>query len=449
MFFKIKTAFRLPVFVACIFFSVVTFSPRQSEAICTGCLPADPPQVMIELQIKRQLAELAMRLYIASEFNAHREWMMDTLFGDHILRAMMMFTEQMSAVAVQQAMIIGTFLDAKHQLETQRLFQQLQAQAHKDYHPSEDFCWFGTNVRSMANSEAMGRHNAVALAQRALSRHLGNANVNAAQNGDIDKRGRWDQFARVYCDPKDNNWESDARGTGLVLACGAAGGADKNRRNRDIDYTRLIDEPRTIDVSLGDGGALGPQEEDVLAMANNLYGNDVLTRNYTQGKLTTKQAQHLYLTLRSVAAKRSVAENSFNAIVGLKSFGTSDISTPGNTNTPGTKIYMAAIMKELGIADAEIASMIGEQPSYYAQLEVLAKKIYQNPDFYANLYDKPANVARKKVALQAIDLMLDRAIYESQIRQEMVMSVLLSSKLRDDFRDVNKDMVGLMNATSR
>ena len=70
-------------------------------------------------------------------------------------------------------------------------------------------------------------------------------------------------------------------------------------------------------------------------------------------------------------------------------------------------------------------------------MEILAKKIYQNPDFYVNLYDTPANVARKKVALRAIELMLDRAIYESQIRQEMVMSVLLSSKLRSDFRSIN------------
>ena len=41
----------------------------------------------------------------------------------------------------------------------------------------------------------------------------------------------------------------------------------------------------------------------------------------------------------------------------------------------------------------------------------------------------PANVKRKGVALKAIELMLDRAIYESQLRQEMAMSVLLSAKL--------------------
>jgi hypothetical protein len=109
--------------------------------------------------------------------------------------------------------------------------------------------------------------------------------------------------------------------------------------------------------------------------------------------------------------------------------------------------YLGAVLTELGIPENEVAEYLGDPvygpevyPSYYAQLEILAKKIYQNPDFYANLYDKPANVARKSVALKAIDLMLDRAIYESQIRQEMAMSVLLSSRLRKQFKDAEADM---------
>ncbi|MCB1532128.1 MAG: hypothetical protein KDJ35_04575, partial [Alphaproteobacteria bacterium] len=69
-----------------------------------------------------------------------------------------------------------------------------------------------------------------------------------------------------------------------------------------------------------------------------------------------------------------------------------------------------------------------------------AKTIYQNPDFYANLYDKPANVARKGVALKAIELMLDRAIYESQLRREMATSVLLSTKLRGEVEAANEKL---------
>ena len=107
-----------------------------------------------------------------------------------------------------------------------------------------------------------------------------------------------------------------------------------------------------------------------------------------------------------------------------------------------TREFLGAIMQELGVPAAEIFPLIGEKPSYYAQLEILAKKIYQNPDFFAGLYDSPANVERKSVALKAVELMLDRAIYESQIRQEMATSVLLSSRMRPQFRKINKDLGG-------
>ncbi len=438
----------MSVFIVSFLVFSLAISPRQIYAAsCSGCTEGDAEAAVVLIELFHQLGEKLMRAHISDQFEEHRDWLVEDFFLDNLLRAMMMFTEQMSAVAVHQVAVIGTFLDAKHQLETQQLFQQLQLQAHKDYHPSEDFCWFGTNVRSLAFSEARSRYTARAMSSRALSRHLGNANASSARNRDQDKEGRWRQFTSVYCDPKDNNWDSDATGSGLVLACqradGTTGGADKDRRNRDIDYGRLVDEPRNMNFSHF-WSVLGSEEEDMIALASNLYGHNVLTRNINEENLKNKQAQHLYLTLRSVAAKRSVAENSFNAIVGLKSDG----STPDEETVPPaeTEKYLGAILKELGMSDGAVTKMMGFRPSYYLQLEVLAKRIYQNPDFYANLYDKPANVARKKVALQAIELMLDRAIYESQIRQEMVMSVLLSSKLREDFRDVNKDMVDMTKA---
>ena len=109
--------------------------------------------------------------------------------------------------------------------------------------------------------------------------------------------------------------------------------------------------------------------------------------------------------------------------------------------TADTTEFLGAILTELGVPPADINQMIGVEPSYYAQLELLAKKIYQNPDFYANLYDKPANVKRKSVALRAIELLVERAIYESQIRQEMVTSVLLSARLNTPFEEASKRLV--------
>ncbi len=70
--------------------------------------------------------------FIDDRFEQHSEWMVDTLFEAVILPNMQLMATQLTAAAMHQVMVIGAFLDAKHQLETQRLFQTMMAQAHKD-----------------------------------------------------------------------------------------------------------------------------------------------------------------------------------------------------------------------------------------------------------------------------------------------------------------------------
>ena len=69
--------------------------------------------------------------------------------------------------------------------------------------------------------------------------------------------------------------------------------------------------------------------------------------------------------------------------------------------------------------------------SYYAQMEILAKRIYQRPEFYTELYDKPANVKRKAAALQGISMMLERDIYDSYLRSEAIMSLILEARVAE------------------
>lgn len=420
--------------------------PNSASASCShGCVGPITGDHVDE-------ARPQINTHTSNQFTQHRGLLVSELFTRHVLPALMLMTEQMSAVAMQQTMIIGTFFDAKHQLETQRLFQELQAQAHKDYQPSEDFCYFGTNVRSLANTEAKGRNNAYILSRRQQARHLGQVNVGGARDADIDKANRWEQFTRFFCDPQDNNWlDSQATSSGLTFACGA--GPNRTEfTNADVDFTRTIENPRTLALDrIGflavdfKNFGINPNEQAIMALGNNLYGHDVLTRKLTESDLAQPAFQPLYLDLRSIAAKRSVAENSFNAIVGLKSAGTTRLSgsldsAQGFQANSDTGKFLGAILLELGIPEDEVDAYIGKRPSYYAQMELLTKKIYQNPDFFANLYDKPANIKRKSVALKALELMLDRAIYESQVRQEMVTSVLLSSRLREPFRETNKEL---------
>ena len=439
-----------------------SFGLVVSAALPAYAFDCNPPRQTIishhETQLRPQVTQ-----HIASEFNQHRDWLTDTFARQQVIPALQLFTEQMTAVAMQQTMIIGTFLDAKHQLETQRLFQELQVQAHKDYQPSTAFCTFGTGVRSLAFSDLSSRYNAISMGQRQLARHLGLYNMGAADNAEDDKVARWEQFRNIYCDPQDNNW-LDAANTGLVPndagvsdpVCltdepAAAGPGspfgpgydrDKNRINIDIDYTRAIENRRVLDIARHTD--IGTADEiDVQALGNNLYGSDILFRDISRDNLKDDDKPDLFLTLRSIAAKRSVAETSFNTIVGMRSLGSTD-GFFGAGASPETYRYLGRLLLELGIPEADVEEYLGtglgiqNHMSYYAQLEIMAKKIYQNPDFYANLYDKPANVQRTSAALKAIELMLDREIYESQLRQEMAMSVLLSSRIGVRFFDVNK-----------
>lgn len=456
------------VFMSFIFMGSINFSGTAiSSCGCSDgfCSTADCSAASNQLEQYHDDLEQHTEDEFDDDLEAFEDWMVENFFEGEVAPAMAMMTTQMSAVMMQQAQIIGAFLDADTQLDTQRLFQQLQAEAHKDYRPSDDFCWFGTNVRSLANSESRGRLNTVGISQTLMARQLGNANMAGAGGVENDLRMRWAKFVNTYCDIKDNNWleptnipgpaAAPASGqlTGLEFACdhdgnitggGNRGATDPWRTNIDVDYTRLIEEPRTLEVNFTAAGA-SDDKEDVLALSKNLYGHRVLSRELSRQRLQGENASKLYLALRSVEAKRSVAEHSYESIVGLKSQGTG----AGLIPVGQTRQYLAAIVKQLmptSMTDEEIYELIGEEPSYFAQLEILAKKLYQNPDFYANLYDTPANVDRKYVAMKAIELMLDRAIYESQVRREMSVSVLLSTKLRDSQRVANEGLSGSTGA---
>jgi hypothetical protein len=429
----LRAGFRLLAAMATLL--VWLFVPTKSaQAVLYRLYTCRPDVAAAVLDVELTFEEL--RLWIATDFAINQV--------QPALRAM---ANQLSAVAMHQTFIIGAMIDAKHQLETQRLFQELQTQAHKDYQPSTSFCTFGTAARSLAHSEAIGRYNALALSKRQMARHLGQQGMAGASGGGDDKEARWKHFTETYCDPQDNNWNAqNPNSSGLARVC-QAGSGNSDRVNIDIDYTRMIENRRTLDISYP-AYVNAPDEEDVIALGNNLYGSNVQFREVSPANADDPKYTHRYMSLRSVAAKRSVAENSFNAIVGMKSLGT----TTNQAGTTQTYRYLGAILRDLGIPENEVKQYLGldpnspratnppdyiPDPSYYAQLEILAKKIYQNPSFYSNLYDTPANVKRKSAALKAIELMLDRAIYESQLRQEMAMSVLLSTKLEKSYDSVN------------
>ncbi|MCB1532127.1 MAG: hypothetical protein KDJ35_04570 [Alphaproteobacteria bacterium] len=414
----------LSLAAAFVFTSVAVMFPKKSEACCS-CITTTTETETEDWPINvygRTLAHVWLRFEIHKRLFMRAQW-----WGNHMAVALRDMVEELSGVAMQQTLIIGSFMDASYQMETQQVLQTLQARAHKDYHPSVGMCEFISNAKSLADSSRKGEMNQIVMAQRSQDRVLGNAYTSAGQGRFADMRERVEQFKTKFCDPKDH-------AGGLALMCGTDNHTPEQRArmNKDIDYTRTVDYPYTLDVDFTDNTQTN-EEEEIMALAANLYNFDVFERpnaemlTYDPERLTGIQKN--YMDARSVLAKMSVAENSFNAITGMKSAG-----------APGAKEFIEAVFEQLNISPEEIEQLVGEQPSYYAQMEILTKKLLQNPDFYTNLYDKPTNIERKGTALQAIGLMQKFDLFKSHLRNEANLSMLLELAVKDVQQDIENDI---------
>lgn len=398
---------------------------------------------------------LETRKHIEEEFDDMEEWLLSEVvptglddipgkgvFWEYIYEPLMRATHQLTTVAMHQMVMVGAFLDAKQQLEVQRMFQELAARAHKDYRPSMTMCMFGTNIRSLAGAERRVDITTAALGRWAQHRHLGTANASAAEGPGTDQRNRLAQFRERYCDVHDNN-------NGYMLLCGGAS-ASSLTVNKDIDFARTTgmgSYTLTLNLDFTDG-ALTDDEQDVIALASNLYDHNVFFRipetNFDQD--INKQ---YFLDVRSIAAKRSVAEHSYFSVAGLKSLG------QDTTEAAETPQYMRLLLEAIGTDPLDIPRILGglgdggtpndNRPSYYAQMEILTKKIFQNPNFYADMYESPANTARRKVALQAISLMQDFDTLQSHLRTEVMLSVILEMELIKIQRSVQNRINGLIS----
>ncbi len=391
--------------------------------------------------------------HIEGEFTTQKQWLAGILWEDTVLPAMMMITDELVNVGMKQVEIFGQLLDAKTQLETQQVMQVEKADIHKRYSPSMGICEIGTGLKSLALSDRRADLHSTIINQRAQRRHLGSAYSSASTGKDSDKNSRLAQFKNKYCNKGDNK-------NGMELLCGKMTGiTNAKQRNRDIDYVRMIDTPWTLNISLTDN-SITQNEEDIFALASNLYGHDILRRPLAKfirddpNKPLT-DIQETYMDARALMAKRSVAENSFNAIAGMKSTGggasreylvnmLSELGIDANEGLSPTDIkdnYAGQLLgDDPGDIPAGTSPLTRATPSYYAQMEILTKKMFQNPDFYKNLYDKPGNVDRKTVALQAIGLMQKFDIFKSYLRQESAVSVLLELAVMEMQEEIENDL---------
>jgi len=362
-----------------------------------------------------------IREHVSNEFKSHREWFVSDYFLQNILPAMQLMAMQLTTTAMAQVQAIGMFFDAKHQLETQRIFQVLTAKAHAEYLPNVGVCAYGSSLRSLAASQRKADLAQSVIATRMMDRQLLSGD-NLADGQGSDKKSRIRDFIAKYCNPKDNS-------NGLGRFCtGSTATAD--RYNKDVNYTLTVENKLTLETDFSGTNAISTDEEDIFALSANLFAHDTLpfmsARMLADGNEETKEAAATYMELRSIAAKRSVAQNSFAALVGMRSAG-----------DPGAAPYLKSLLRNLGVSDTDIEEITGTNPSELATVEILTKYALQDPAFYENLQTSPENVERIGAILQAVGLLQDRMIFEGLQREEAVLATYLETKLLDEHRRIS------------
>lgn len=407
-----KSVYKSWVLLIALAVALLPFQTRTAKASCMCEAMALATEEM-EWNMEGSGTVPVIKDHVTDEFKAYRSWFISIFWEDNFLPLLQMLATQLSTSSMQQSQMIGSMIDAENYSETQRALQEVKAEAQRIYNPSVGMCELGSGVKSLATSERRGEFNARVMSQRSISRQLGTRGSSGSSGG-IDQASRMQQFRTKFCDKRSNNG-------GLETVCSAT----SETANSDIDYSRMIDAPLTLNVNLsGEPGVNGDDEAAVFELASNLYSHDLIARPSAallapdpKGGVTNMQKN--YLDARAVIAKRSVAEASYNAIVALKSAG---------SNESGS--YLTAILQGFGMSANEAKSLIGDNPSYFAQMGVMTK-VAQNPNFYTKLYESPENVRRKDVALQAIELMQKYDILESNLRTEASLSVLLELALQD------------------
>ena len=351
-------------------------------------------------------------------FNTYRQdFIMDTFYTETVEPSFKKFADEIRNAEIFKTATYGAFLDASILMDTLRDLQISTTKTLQNYAPSDQICRFGTLSRSLSATDLRVDTNRLVLSEMGLARNLGTTGSLAAAGRGQDNLNRLHLFAERFCSLTDN-------ASGLNELCLLDVGArtlDLNE-DRDIDFTRSIDTKQTINGDFTDANQT-QEEAQIVGLSQYLYGHNQPNQRISDADFKEKSGSaNLYGEYRSASARRAAAQNTYNTLAAMKMAGS------GASNE-----YMLAVLADLGVPPAEVENyLLGKnayepfaKSSYSAQMDILTRRLYQDPKFYANLMDTKTNVRRTSAAIQGVGLMQDRDIYRSMERSEMLLGLMV------------------------
>lgn len=395
---------------------VVSIVNVRSSCCPRAYIPAASPLVLrIQTQEAKPTKKLSSRLdefsvATITEPNSYAVSVPQEKLDGSWLNTIDRWAGEIQTFIMGQAALQGNVIEAQANINSIQSYQRQAAQAMLDQASSEQVCRMATLSKSLAKSDFSSAAHQKSIAQIMIDRDLGRVaslyQTGGGVNVSVGLEARFQSFRDRYCDKVDEN-------TSLKEFCKTDVDTELNR---DVDVTRVIDSPMTLDINLVGNNTLDPDEPSLLALAENLYPSQPFKDGNAAGS-----SQENFMKLRSLMAARNVARNSFAAIASEKAKGEDVAVSPFALN----------VMKAMMVDPSEAEKFLGRNPSYFAQMEVLTKKLYQMPDFVTALSTGAANVDRVRIAMKAVDLQQGADLLDSLYRREMMLATYLEQKIQE------------------
>ena len=437
---------------------------RNAEACCSCCLFTDH---MNEHQDTISTIQDATADAIEAMVNFLYADSPNTFWESMVLPQLRIMTLELSSLITNFPAAFGGMLDGESmQYATQRL-ESIQGEIARKQIPAVSMCQYATLSKSLEASEVAREETTRVFAMIGTKRHSLNSDFVGADAPTDDITARYNQFRSKYCmsiagsvdfggllegvcggvaNPDTAGSGPDTVGDGAV---DSTVHTSVRKKNRDLDFAQMLGLPKTLNVAIFPGygpGESRSQIEDIVALGKNLYGTNATIRFPVENLKASNDDQDLerfkLLKLRALQAKRNAAYHSYANYIGMKS---------ATDKADGTELAAKASVENLLIAlgidnsadkgPNDYFNKLGlglneSSPSYWAQMDILTKKIYQNPSFFVNLYDNPSNVKRQQAALESIELMQERDIHETALRTEMLLSLWLDEEVESYGEDI-------------
>ncbi len=393
-------------------FAVAMVTSGAVQAACN----CDPTTMALHLRTQQNVKQ-----FIDNEYRKHKQFLEQKFWNEKLEPALQEYTQQEVMSTQERTKALAAEADAAAANKIAVAVGEKQAENALTYQPNPQVCGVASGVRNLALASAVGQEVVTETTTASVDRRLAIdvPEGKSPQEADIDARR--ETLTDRFCDP-------DAWGGAMRGVCKQAG----DLKNRDITYRDTVDAPWTLDIrpdyTSKDKDEWTNDEVAVDAMRTNLFGHELYPRP-TAAEFKNRDVQIGYMNQRALEAKRNVAQYSFDTLVGQKAAG-----------SEAAKQWLEASLSKLGLQmDDETRAKIKDKPSYYAIMEVLTKRMYQDPNFYNNLIQPGPQVAQTQASLQAVGLMQMRDVYESMLRSELILSLIVEMELGEQQEVVQRN----------